>query len=882
MLRVALAALCGALALSTPPHAQTTGKIAGTVLDAEGLPLPGANVRLEGTTRGAAANVDGEYFIIGVPSGTYTVVASLLGYRTVNVTDVAVRVDRTTDLDFVLEDESAELGEIVVTANAGLVEADRTSASAKVTGEEILALPVDSFQETVALQAGVTRSASGSIHIRGGRASEVKYYVDGVAVSNPFNNGLAVPVENAAVEEVEVISGSFNAEYGQANSGIVNIVTRSGGDRLSGSFIGSVGGYLSSNDRAFNDVDAASPFGERFAEVALGGPTGLPNLTFFANGKATDREGWLFGRRVFQPADSSNFSGDPADWSIVATGDSAAVPMNGSRGLTGLFKLDYRFADSRLSYSITRAQSTSRFYSHFYRLNPDYLPEQRSASSNHLVAYNQILDARTFFDVRLSAFTTDFRQYVYEDPADPRYAAIFGRGNQPSFVFNTGGVDPRHIDRASTTYGLDIDLTRQLGSAHLVKAGVEIKGHDLDFREFVIEVDPRRFGSLAPQIPDVSTNRNNSYRRKPVEAAAYIQDKIEIRDLIVNAGLRLDYFKANGVVPTDLRDPQNVLDPRPFEEAYREASAKVQVSPRLGFAFPITERGIIHASYGQFFQIPEFGRLYENAEFEVALGNFNTYIGNADLEPQRSTVYEIGLQQQVGENFAVDVTGYYRDIRNLLGTGLYETLTGGDTFGRYENADFGSVRGVTTALTFVFDAIGTRGGINYTFQSARGNGSDPRQAFFDAQGNNEATRVLVPLDWDQRHNLSANVAVRTRGWTLGAIAEAYTGFPFTPLNTQRVEIIELRNLARYNGEFRLDLRASRGLTVAGVEAQLLVIGENVLGFTRDDRYPIIFPTERQAHVDNGLARINSLDAFRYNPTVQPAPRSLRVGLQFDF
>ena len=878
-----LTVLVLALLTAAGATAQTTGKLAGVIRDAAGTPYPGAVVRIEGTTRGGASDAVGEYFIINVPSGTYTVVASAVGFRTVRVSDVAVRVDRTTDLDFTLEEETSELGEVVVVAGDRLIETDRTSASARVTGEEILALPVDSFEETVALQAGVTRDANGALHIRGGRASEVKYYVDGVAVSNPFTNGLAVPVENSAVEEVEVISGSFNAEYGQANSGIVNIVTRSGGTRLSGTFIGSVGGYLSSNSDAFYDVAEASPFAERFAEASLGGPTGIPGLTFFTNAKVTDRAGWLFGRRVFMPTDSSNFSGPPAGWRIEASGDSAVVPLNGSSGLTNLFKLDYGLGGStRLSYTVTRAESASRFYSHFYRLNPDYLPEQRSTAFNHLFAYNQVIGARTFFDVRLSAFTTDFGQSVYDDPADPRYAAIYGRGNQPAFVFNTGGVDPRHLSRTSATYGLDVDATRQFGSAHLVKAGIEFRTHDLDFEEFFVEVDPRRYGSLEPQIADPASNRNNRYEQRPFEAAAYVQDKIEIDNLIVNAGLRFDYFDANARVPTDLRDPQNRLAPRPDAEAYTDATVKLQVSPRLGLAFPITDRGVIHASYGQFFQLPEFGRLYENSEFEVALGNFNTYLGNADLEPQRSTVYEIGIQQQVGPFVAVDVTGYYRDIRNLLGTGLYETLTGGDTYGRYENADFGTVRGVTAAMTFVYAPLGLRGGLNYTFQTARGNGSDPRQAFFDAQGNNEATRVLIPLDWDQRHNLSLNATLVRGGWTFGAVGALYTGFPFTPFDTQRVPIVELRNLARYDGEFRLDLRAARGVEVAGVTAQLLLIGENLLDFYRADRFPVIFPSESAAQVANGLARVNTLEEFRYNPSVQPAPRSVRFGLQLNF
>ena len=372
------------------------------------------------------------------------------------------------------------------------------------------------------------------------------------------------------------------------------------------------------------------------------------------------------------------------------------------------------------------------------------------------------------------------------------------------------------------------------------------------------------------------------YEAKPVEIAAFIQDKIEIRDLIINVGIRFDYFDPNGKVPTDLRDPQNILRPRPEEEAYKDASAKTQLSPRLGFGFPISEGGVIHASYGQFFQIPEFSRLYENPEFEVTLGSFNTFLGNADLEPQRSTIYEIGLQQQLGAYFVVDVTGYYRDVRNLLGAGLYETYTGSDTYGRYENADFGNVPGVTTSLGFDFRQLGVRGALNYTFQSARGNGSDPRQAFFDAQGNNEATRVLIPLDWDQRHNVNFDVTVNRWGWTFGTIAEFISGYPFTPSDPQRQTIVELRNAARFDPEFRLDLRIGRVIPLAGARVQVFAIGENLLDSYRNDRFAKLFQTEIDAHERNGLARINSLEMFRNSPTLQPVPRQLRLGLQIDF
>ncbi len=882
MRTLSLLALLGMLCVPVA-LAQTVGKISGQVVDEGGEPLPGVNVVINGTARGASTDVDGRYFILNVDPGRIALRVSYIGFQTQVVTDVLVQVDRTTEVNFVLTEEVLVGEEVVVTADRSLVERDRTSASAKVDGEQILTLPVDSPLEAVSLQAGVTRGAGGSLHIRGGRSSEIKFYVDGVAVSNPFSNALATPVENTAVQEIEVISGTFNAEFGQANSGIVNIVTKSGSDTFTGTFIGSVGGYFSSDDAIRYDISEASPTGIQSYEGSLSGPTGIKGLTFFVNGKVTDQDGWLFGREAFLPADSSNFSGTPDNWSIVATGDSSVVPMTASNGFTALGKLTYQLSTNvRASYSLTRNVFENRFYSHFFRLNPNYLPTQESESYNHLLAINHILNQRTFYNLRLTYYTTSLGQYAYEDPLDARYSVFFGRGNQPANVFNTGGIDNRWIDRSSQTYAVRFDLTRQFGNQHLVKAGIEARHNVLDLQEITLEVDPRRFGDANPRIPDRTSTRHNQYERKPFEMAAFIQDKIEINDLIVNAGVRFDYFQPNGLVPTDLRDPANVLRPRPAEEAFSNAEVKYQFSPRLGFAFPISESGVIHASYGQFFQIPEFSRLYQNPEFEVTLGSFNTFIGNADLEPQRSTIYEIGLQQEINRFMVLDVTAYYRDVRNLLGTALYETYTGSDTYGRYENVDFGNVRGFTTSLGFSMPTAGIRGALNYTYQSARGNGSDPQQAFFDAQNNNEATRVLLPLDWDQRHNLNLDVTVARDNLTAGLIGEFISGYPFTPLDLNRQAITELRNQARYEPEFYVSLRLGYVLNVGNIRSQVFLIGENLLDYHRSDRFPRLFPTEIQAHEANGLGQINSLTEFRYNPAVQPPPRQLRLGLQLDF
>jgi len=201
--------------------AGTTGKIVGQVVDAEtGEPLPGANIQIEGTPMGAATDEDGQFLIINVPVGTYTV---------------------------------------EVVAERPLVRRDQTASIAEFSGEDIRQLPVETFQEVLSLQAGVTVDPAGGIHIRGGRSSEITYIVDGIPITDEYSGLPSVSVENNVIEELRLVSGAFNAEYGKAMSGVVNIVTREGGNRWEVDGRGYVGDYVSSHRSIFMNIDNIKP-----------------------------------------------------------------------------------------------------------------------------------------------------------------------------------------------------------------------------------------------------------------------------------------------------------------------------------------------------------------------------------------------------------------------------------------------------------------------------------------------------------------------------------------------------------------------------------------------------------------------------------------------
>jgi len=274
--------------------AGTTGKISGTVTDAStGKPLPYVNVIVQGTTLGAATDENGEFFVIGIPAGSWTIRASMIGYADYVETDVPVSADLTTKLDFELTPEALQVGEIVVVAERRLIQPDVTATTRITSKEDIDALPVNTFQEVLANNTSTSGNVMNNMHVRGGRAGEAIVLVDGMAVQEPQLRFTNLNVGTEALAEMQLISGGFNAEYGQAQSGVIVVTTRSGSpDFYSGKFR-----YTADNvgDSGFTD----SYQNRDYLEMSFGGPepitskvlpqlgVKLPgNLTFFIQGDA--------------------------------------------------------------------------------------------------------------------------------------------------------------------------------------------------------------------------------------------------------------------------------------------------------------------------------------------------------------------------------------------------------------------------------------------------------------------------------------------------------------------------------------------------------------------------------------------------------------------
>ncbi len=893
-----------ALCAWTPTRVLAEGKISGRVLEAStGEPLPGATVRLDETSQGAATDVDGYYTILNVRPGTYTVTVSMIGYTTVKVENVEVSTDRTTKLDFELREFVYAGEELVVEAVRPLVEVDRTTSASYINADAIANLPVQEVGDLLQLQAGVAIDAGGRLHLRGGRAGEVAYLVDGIPVTDQFRGGSKIEIENSWIQELQVISGTFNAEYGQAQSGVINVVTKEGGlSNYSGSASTFVGSYLTTRDDVYMGLGSAGA-DQYNGELNLSGPVPLlPASSFFLNGRYFTSDGWLYGQRRVRiedtvpiqayiqeaqknASDTENLVGIRVPDSLM-TGDGAFVPMNPNTKVSLHGSVSTRpFDGFKLGYSIFYNDEDRKSYQDSRRYAPDGQPTIHELGINHILSGTHALTSATFYRLGLSYQTTTRESYLSTDPL----YALFQGSPYSTDGFNFGGTSNGYSRTEQSTMLAKLDLTSQVNRINLVETGVEAQFHRVAVNERTTISDGPVYEAPELRVPAANTARNNAYEQRPFAFAAYAQDKLEIDEIILNAGVRFDYWNPNADLPADLEATTDPDDGIRLATDRTPAGTSMQLSPRLGLAFPISQNGVLHVSYGHFFQVPRFSYIFDNSEFEVELGDLQTVMGNANLKPERTVAYEIGLQQAVTSDWKVELTVYYKDIKNLLGQEIINTRDK-KVYARYVNRDYGNTKGVVFSLIRQFqDNFGFT--VDYTYQVARGNASDPNSVFVNNQTKPpiEPEKQVLPLDWDQRHSLNGTVILGDpKDWTLSLIGRFHTGQPYTPSNPGSALSRQFQNSERLPAVFNLDLNFAKNIRLGGKGVKIFAKAYNLLdrlnprtvySSTGTPFHPYRTLGETEVLLRNPNFTVDEIDR---RPDFFEAPRRIVAGLSFEF
>lgn len=825
-------------------YAGTTGKIIGTVVDkATGEALPGANVLIEGTSLGAATNAQGGFIILNVSPGSYSLKASFIGYEPVIMENIRVSVDLTTEVDFQLPTEAIEVQSISIVAERPLVNKNSTNETHIMTAEDIENMPIRTYAGVVATAAGVV-SARGTMYVRGGRADEIAYYVDGV-YSNDLRTGQRVgDVPINSLEQINYQAGGFSAEYGFANSGVVIASSKAGATNfnLTGEVI---------TDEFLNREKAqlgTYSYGYNVYNLTASGPLLSNKIKFFASAERTYRAdrrpsvgehpilgGEYSTEEILYSTATMDSLGIPADQRILPVNMiGGPLPNNdlGRWSLNGNLLFDLN--PIRLKIGGNGTLDKWNAYSQYYTLVNS--AHTRHHDDNNFNVYGKIthtLGARTFYDG-----TVYYSQFKQEsgDPIFWRNVLDYGDkndiNNNGNFISqyptpsNVGYAVPRLGQgiyapiRSQATYtlnnsnvlGAKLDFTHQQEN-HEIKAGFEYRYNTMRRYSIqgsrlagIFENDPTYDKTLAARAaydeafgyPEVPTNwiadpSNTSDTgidgaKHPILASFYAQDKIELADLVLNLGLRWDYVNAND---KRLKDPLNVA----LEGGLLSAStleptkAYSSISPRIGMSFPVTDKTVFHSQFGKFTQQPELQYLYTGWNYlagQLSQGNQVT-VGNPDLKPVSTTAYEVGLGQQIGVNSSVSLTAYYKEIRDLV---VLKNRVGAtpSVYAQFQNGDYGTVKG----LSFNYRLRRTKGltaNVNYTLQYATGTGSTGQSNFYITWiGTEYYPTFVAPLDYDQRHTLSVNLDYRLgpdagpffSNMGFNLLATAGSGFPYTP------------------------------------------------------------------------------------------------------
>lgn len=867
-----------------------TGKISGKVTDkTTGEALVGVNIVLLGTMQGAATDINGNYFILNIQPGIYSVKAAMIGYKSVIVKSVHVSADQTTHLSFELSSEAVKIGEVIIAAKKPLVRKDLTSTEANVSGKNISMLPVEDIAAVINLQAGVVNG-----HFRGGRAGEVKYLIDGVSVNDAYSGSSSLSPEVNSIQEVQVLTGTFNAEYGEALSGVVNQITKIASNKFVTNARFYTGDYITNRNVLYENISHISPKDIYSFQGSVSGPIPILNnfIKFFLSGRYYYNDGYIYGRRMFNPSDSSNFSANnPKDWYVGNTGDNKYVPMNFNRRYTLQGKLNFGIGSGQgIVLSGMLQNKKYRDYDHRFKLDPDGDYTKFEQSYLGSISYTQILSNSAFIEYLGSAFITKFQQYVYKNPLDPRYVDPTKLRQVSGNAFLTGGTQNWQFFHQTSTYSGKVDLTWQIDNINQIKTGIEFKQNQLKSKNFQIIVDAAT--DFKPTLPKNGAFNFNTYNVNPYQIATYLQDKIELNYLIVNIGVRFDYFQPDGKY---MKDPNKInllddLEP-PFPDSLMAtASSKYSISPRLGISFPITANGAIHISYGHFFQIPPFNNLYLNPNFRIPLtGNYpqniGTTIGNTNLEPQKTIMYEIGLQQALTQVLGVSVSAYYKDIRNLLSTKIF-IKNNFKKFSQLVNLDYGSVKGITLSFTKRFrNHFGAT--LDYTFQVAKGSASDPNAAFDKAQANPpiEANKQLVPLNWDRRHQINFTLTYGTPDDFIASfIGKIGSGLPYTPsIQNQRTGLENSENKPTF---FNVDFYLTKYFKIFGQQFSAFIkifnlfdIANEVQVYGDTGRAGYTLELTRAQEAPRG---VNSLSEYFRRPDFYSPPRQINIGASFSF
>ncbi len=783
---------CCVLGISTLLFAQSSsvGILKGHITDRltkEGL--PSVNVVVKGTYYGASTDVDGNFTIQKVNPGVYVVEIRLLGYKLVQYPAVKITEGETTTLDVQLEETALTLGqEVTIVGAKPLFNIEQTSSARTSTSKELEAAAVQNVQDVVALQVGVVKSDD-QIHIRGGRSYETAYIVDGISVQDPLaGTGFGVQLPPGAIKEAEVITGGYNAEYGQATSGVVNLTTKDGQDKYTGAMTHKQDHYgLNDNSR--------SNFNTDIYDFSLGGPEPITSsilpalgleipgkITFFMNGNVNFGDGYTRWVEQISP------DGLPTGWEVKAPGglkssliDQSWLSPRRSNNWSTFAKLTWKITPTiKLSYAANYSlainqnsqsiQTTLEYvepqpgYQYLFQNIPDNANTFAQINIQHSLALTHTISTKTFYEFRLSKYTAHLRADAngqsWQDYIQPKdiatFPLIYKNANHDTVIVVPGdgfydlGSPSVWRDQFANEYTAKLDVTSDFDEKNKFKAGIETRFQDMQ----MIDI-------YEPWVRPLGYD-NDIYSVKAALGSLYAQDNLTYGGMILNFGLRFDYWIPGKYVDDAMNnDSLSLVSPvirqKYFADTYSLFGLrwKGRLSPRVAIAHPVTDNQTLFFSYGHFSKFPRPQYVYTKLLRSSARSTTQT-IGNPDLNPETTVAYELGLRNQLTENDVLSVTAYYKDIFDYITPHTIQVQQARFSSGSYTtyiNLDYARSRGFEIEYKKRYGDW-FQGAVSASYSVTTGKNSSAEEALYNIQQGLSDNVKETYLAWDRPFDAS--------------------------------------------------------------------------------------------------------------------------------
>ncbi len=724
MRRILITIIVLAAALQT--HAQN-GSIKGKVIDKKTKEaIIGATVSIVGTYLAVPTDFNGNYTLTNVKPGDYTLKVVYLGYKELIYNGVKVTAAGTTTLNLQLSEVSTEIGVVEVLGQKTIIDLESGKSSTKVTSEDIKDMSVKDVQSIVANQAGVSQNPDG-LQIRGGRVYETQYLVDGINAQDPLaGTGFGVEIAANAINDIEVITGGVGAEYGEGTSGVVLTRIREGSDRYR------FGGAYFRDNLGFNE---RSQWNTDMLSLSLSGP--IPGtkkkITFFTS---------------FNMELTDEFFKTPAKQlhsSLVPNNDSIFAPREDNKW-SNTFKITYNIKPGRkLSISNQNSlninQNTRSLqiignnaivtpgYQYLFSLNMDNATTYTHKSNLTIIQYLNLFNpklsmdvsfARLFTNLRADANGRPFRPSTIDQIYDPQSivsdpVTIYNPNDSVIFVnpgpglYNNGGVSTLWHDHYAIENTFKVKFNYTPNKTNFISFGIEHKEQEYQW------VDVTRPWIGAPIIIDDTTTTasssigqsNDIWKVKPATGGIYVQDELRYKGIIVNLGVRLNYWAPGKFADNAVNDPAApVIDP--IRESYINNSTdifgrrfKFRLLPKLRVSFPVSENNVLYFNYGHLSRLPHPRFVYAGLDPVFQNRSFLSNLGNPDINPEVTVSYEVGIKTQVTSNFAITATAFYNDKFDYI---VSRRIIVKDQTGRFVeknfsiNQDYARIRGFEVTL----------------------------------------------------------------------------------------------------------------------------------------------------------------------------------------